>query len=142
MLFMMIPFSDVNIFAVIAATIISMGLGFVWYNPKVFGTRWMNLIGMKPDSVSKKEMNDGMKIGLLATFVSMYTYSLILHMASISSVSEGIVFATILWIALPLAGELHGIAWERRPKELLPINTGHALVHIVLATIVLQAWPW
>ena len=30
-----------NFYAILAATLVSLVVGFVWYNPKVFGTIWM-----------------------------------------------------------------------------------------------------
>ena len=33
---------DFNFYAILAATIVSLVVGFVWYSPKVFGTIWMN----------------------------------------------------------------------------------------------------
>ena len=37
---------EINFFAVLAAALSSFVVGFIWYNPKVFGTIWMTEIGM------------------------------------------------------------------------------------------------
>ena len=37
---------DINWLAIAAASILPLVTGFIWYNPKVFGTAWMKESGM------------------------------------------------------------------------------------------------
>lgn len=45
-----------NIYAVLVAALSSFVVGFIWYNPKVFGTIWMNEIGMTEEKAQKGNM--------------------------------------------------------------------------------------
>lgn len=38
-------FASINWLAVVAATVVAMVLGFVWYYPAVFGNAWMKELG-------------------------------------------------------------------------------------------------
>ena len=134
----MIPISDVSLLAVVVATIACMALGFTWYSPNVFGNTWMKLVGMDKSQVNDADMKCGMKIGLLATLINVFFLSVILHMVGTESVGHAAKVATVLWAATVLPGELHGVAWEKRPMQLLYINAGNALVTYILAAAILQ----
>lgn len=40
---------NVNWIAVVLSGIATLAIGFVWYNPKVFGKAWMESVGMTED---------------------------------------------------------------------------------------------
>ena len=44
---------EINFLAVLVAALSSFVVGFVWYNPKVFGTIWMNEIGMTEEKAKQ-----------------------------------------------------------------------------------------
>jgi hypothetical protein len=45
-----------NFLIVLLAALIPMVLGFIWYNPKVFGTAWMNAAGITEDKMKGANM--------------------------------------------------------------------------------------
>lgn len=47
---------NINFLAVLVAALIPMILGFIWYNPKVFGTAWMAATGMTPEKAKNSNM--------------------------------------------------------------------------------------
>ena len=46
----------INLLAVLVAALSSFVVGFIWYNPKVFGTIWMNESGMTEEKAKKGNM--------------------------------------------------------------------------------------
>lgn len=56
----------INILILLAATLVPLVIGFIWYNPKVFGNAWMKATGMTPESA--KGANMGLMLGLTALF--------------------------------------------------------------------------
>ena len=46
----------INLLAVLLAALSSFGVGFIWYNPKVFGTIWMEESGMTDEKAKKANM--------------------------------------------------------------------------------------
>jgi hypothetical protein len=67
-----------NILVLIGAALIPMVVGFIWYNPKVFGTAWMNASGMTPE----KAKGANMAVIFLLTFV--FSFFLAFGMCSLS----------------------------------------------------------
>jgi hypothetical protein len=57
-----------NFYAVLAATFVTLVVGFIWYNPKVFGTIWMKESGMTEEKAKQGNM---LKIFGLTIFYSL-----------------------------------------------------------------------
>ncbi len=57
-----------NPFAILVASLATLLVGFVWYNPKVFGTIWMNETGMTEEKAKQSSM---LKIFSLTIFFSL-----------------------------------------------------------------------
>ncbi|WP_430400176.1 DUF1761 domain-containing protein [Flavobacterium sp.] len=47
---------EINFYAILAAALSSFVVGFIWYNPKVFGTIWMKEIGMTDEKAKEGNM--------------------------------------------------------------------------------------
>ena len=57
-----------NPYSVLVAALVTLLVGFVWYNPKVFGTIWMNETGMTDEKAKQGNM---LKIFGLTIFYSL-----------------------------------------------------------------------
>jgi hypothetical protein len=57
-----------NPFAILVASLATLLVGFVWYNPKVFGTIWMNETGITEEKAKQSNM---LKIFSLTIFFSL-----------------------------------------------------------------------
>ena len=57
-----------NIYAILVASLVTLLVGFVWYNPKVFGTIWMNETGMTDEKAKQGNM---LKVFGLTIFYSL-----------------------------------------------------------------------
>lgn len=136
----MISFAGLNIVAVFVTALAAMAIGFIWYSPGVFGTKWMKYSGISKESAGA-DMNKAMATGFVATLINVTFLSILLQIVGTSSLKEAATLATVLWAATVLPGELHGIAWEKRPVQLLYINASNALVTYVVVAVILQWWP-
>jgi maltodextrin utilization protein YvdJ len=65
---------EINFLAVLVAALTSFVVGFVWYNPKVFGTIWMKETGMTDEKA--RQGNMAKIFGL--TFVFSFMLALIM----------------------------------------------------------------
>jgi hypothetical protein len=64
-----------NILIVLATAVIPMILGFIWYNPKVFGNAWMKA----SDMTEEKIKSSNMALILIVTFVFGFLLAFILQ---------------------------------------------------------------
>jgi hypothetical protein len=67
-----------NLLVVALAALIPLIMGFIWYNPKVFGTAWMNLAGLTEEKMKGANMP-------LIFFLS-YVFAFLIALAMISIV--------------------------------------------------------
>lgn len=63
-----------NIIAILVAALIPMVLGFIWYNPNVFGNAWMRESGMTEEKA--KQGNMFVKLGLSFVFSFLFAFVL------------------------------------------------------------------
>ena len=58
---------EINLVAVIIATVLAQAVGFLWYSPVLFGKRWMSLMGISNES--KKGMGKIFVISILSSLI-------------------------------------------------------------------------
>ncbi|GAA4036848.1 hypothetical protein GCM10022386_23120 [Flavobacterium cheonhonense] len=58
-----------NFYAVLASTLVTLLVGFVWYNPKVFGTIWMKETGMTEEKARQSSMLKVFGLTILFSFM-------------------------------------------------------------------------
>ncbi len=129
---------SLNYMAVLVAGLFSFVLGAIWYNPKVFGTAWMEENGFTEEDLQGGNM--GKIFG--TAFVLYMISSLILAMfiGPQGDVSFGI--AAGLFTAVAFIGTSIGINYlfERRSLKLWLINAGYAAVSYTVMGAILGAW--
>lgn len=78
---------QMNILIVLAAAVIPMIIGFIWYNPKVFGTAWMKASDMTEEKA--KGANMAVVFGLTFVFSFLLAFilqTLVIHQFSLLGV--------------------------------------------------------
>jgi hypothetical protein len=76
-----------NFVIILAAALIPMVLGFIWYNPKVFGNAWKNAAGVTDEKM--KGANMALIFGLsfvLSFLLAMSVQFMVIHQWSIYSI--------------------------------------------------------
>lgn len=79
-----------NYWLLLVAGLIPLLVGFIWYNPKVFGNAWMKTIGMTEESM--KGGNMALIFGLCYVFaciLAMGLMPIVIHQFGFNSIFEG-----------------------------------------------------
>ena len=141
----------INYLAVLAATISSMIVGYVWYGP-LFGKSWMAAMGI--DSMRMEQMKAEMKAkGAGKSYALMFVGSLVMAFVlahalvfasaylHASGISAGLTAGFWNWLGF-IAPVLFGsVLWEQKPMKLYYINVGYYLVTLCVMGMILAAWP-
>jgi hypothetical protein len=158
---------EINFLAILAASVSALVVGFVWYNPKVFGNAWMKAAGMTDEQV--KGGNMAKIFGLALLFAIMLTFSLqgitIHQMGALSLVGGDVenalpsyqafmddygdafrtfkhgVFHGVLagiFIVLPILGT--NALFERKGAKYIFINTGYWIVTLGIMGGIICGW--
>jgi hypothetical protein len=127
--------AEINLWAVLLATVASMIVGSVWYAPPVFGKTWMKLIGKTDKDMEK----GGWTPIVLAVIVSAVTAYVLAHVTYLSfSFFTGTSFfvsalttAFWVWLGFTAARIVTHDSFEGRPLKLTALNLAHELVTLL-----------
>ena len=79
-----------NLLAVLVSALVTLFVGFIWYNPKVFGTIWMHESGMTEEKAKQGNM---LKIFGLTIFYSLllafWLPQLVIHQTGVMEAAGG-----------------------------------------------------
>lgn len=158
---------EINFLAILTAGVSALVVGFIWYNPKVFGTAWMNSAGLTEEQL--KGGNMAKIFGLALLFAIMLAFSIqgmaIHQMGAFSMVGGDVenalpsyqafmddygnafrtfkhgVFHGVLagiFIALPIIGT--NALFERKGAKYIFINSGYWIVTMGVMGGIICAW--
>lgn len=134
--------TDVNIWIVLAAGISAVGIGFVWYMPAVFGTVWMGLAGIKPESLEESKKN--MPLMAFAGFVAAVVLAWV--MSQFAVVWESFTFGSALelgfwiWLGFMIPVLIGPMLWEQKSPKYVAINAGYWLVTTLTIAVIVSLW--
>lgn len=158
---------EINFLAIIVAGISALVVGFIWYNPKVFGTAWMNAAGLTEEQLKGGNMAKIFIVALLFAFLLAFSLqSLTIHQMGAFSMVGGDVdnalpsyqafmddygdaFRTFkhgalhgvlagIFIALPIIGT--NALFERKGAKYIFINSGYWIVTLGVMGAIICGW--
>ncbi len=137
----MVP--EINIWAVLLATLSSMLIGALWYSKPLFGRRWMELARVDESRMQSSAVG----AYIVTVFASFLTAAVLAGSVAIAQAFydgsfflNSLITAVILWIGFTAARFLTHDAFERRPAALTTINLGYELVTILVMAAIIGAF--
>jgi hypothetical protein len=138
----------VNYWAILAATLLSMVLGSIWYGP-LFGNTWTKLMGwskadMKKGAADKMGMVKSYGLQLVGSFVMVLVlaHTLVFAKAYLgeSGVSAGLQTGFWNWIGFVAPVTLTSVLWEGKSWKLWLLYNGYNLVFLLISGVLLSLW--
>ena len=130
---------DLNLWVRLAAAVVKVVLGAVWYSPPLFATAWRRLA-----KVSEEEMKAGLRKGVLVDFVGGFVMAFVLahaiRYANAQGAGQGMAVGFFNWLGFVATVNLSGIVFERRPFNLFLVNSGFLLVSLLVMGAMLALW--
>lgn len=131
---------QVNIWAVLLATVASMVVGSIWYAKAVFGKTWFKLVGMT-DEKAKKGATKAIVMTVVASLVTAYILAHVTYLSNHffghSFLQDALTTAFWLWLGLTAARFVTHDAFEQRPMQLTAITLAHELVTLEVMALVI-----
>jgi hypothetical protein len=137
------PTVDINVVALVVATLVNMVIGFVWYSPALFAKPWASLTGRKMN-----EMGDGTMSYITTTVAAFVQAYILLHFVTYvayfyptySNVSVGVMTAAWAWLGFVAIPQGVNMVFAGTRKKLWAINTGYFLVVLLINGVLLASW--
>jgi Protein of unknown function (DUF1761) len=81
---------QLNYWLILATGLIPIIIGFVWYNPKVFGEKWMDFVGITEESMKGANMPLIFILSyLFGCMLSLILHTAVIHQMGFESVFDG-----------------------------------------------------
>jgi len=134
----MVP--EINIWAVLLATVSSLVVGSIWYARRMFGNWWIKAAG-----VSDEQMSSRNPYPIIVTIIVSFVTALVLAGAAAiaqnfyggSFLANSLITALILWAGFTAARVITHDAFEGRPKALTLLTISHELVTVLLMALII-----
>ena len=132
------PLVKVNLIMVLLAAIVSMIIGYLWYHPKLFGKRWMELTGNTENSM--KNMDTNTKLAYLSSFVAAlitaFFLGVFVDLAGAITIATGALVGLAIWTGFVVTVGITNKVFHNQPTELFLINNIYHLVSFVVMGII------
>ncbi len=129
---------QINILAILAATVSSFVLGGLWYSPILFAKAWMRECGLTEDKVNSR--NKGMIFGpaIVLNLVGVFVFAMFLgpNVTPVQGTLYGF-SAGLAWVGGSIG---IGYLFEGRSFKLFLINAGYETIKYTLIGLILGLW--
>lgn len=129
----------INWLAVLAAVVIRMLVGGLWYSPLLFVKPWQALTGVTPESM-RSGLGKAIALDIVMSLLMAVTLAEIIGIAHIADWANGALVGVWAWVGFVLATQLPLVTYENRSLRLIAINTGAILVSLLLMGALLGLW--
>ncbi|TXE19125.1 DUF1761 domain-containing protein [Psychroserpens burtonensis] len=156
---------DFNYLAIVVAAVVPVVLGFIWYNPKVFGVAWMRAAEMTEAKIKGGNMAIIFSVSLvLSVILAFFTNFLVIHEFGVYGLTGGNLDAATTQAFLEefegtwrtyKHGALHGAMagimfalpviginalFERKNFKYILINAGYWIVCLTIMGSIISGW--
>lgn len=158
---------EMNFLAIIVAAASAIVMGFIWYNPKIFGNAWMKAAGVTEEQIKSGNMAKILVLALFfALLIALMLQALVIHQSGAFSLvggdpskalpsynafmdDYGDAFRTFkhgafhgflagIFFALPLIGT--NAIFERKSAKYILIHTGYWCVTLAIMGAIICGW--
>ena len=128
---------DINYGAVVAAAVINMVVGAVWYSPLLFAKPWMKATGKKMGEVGNP--GPGYVLTTVGSLIIAFVMAYLIDQLKIEGFLAGAMIGLVAWVGFVLPTHGANYIFEGRPLKLFNINVGYSLVSFVIMGGVIAA---
>ena len=136
-----------NIFAILLASLIAMGLGMLWYSPNGFGNAWIKAMGWDPKVMAKKMKNSKMNdmaptifANVVSNIIMFVVLANLIYALTITSAVTGAFFGLLVWAGFVATSSLNPVLWEGKTVKAYLIFNGYSAVMLAVGGAIIAAW--
>lgn len=130
---------EINLWAVLAATLLSFVAGGLWYSPLLFAKPWQREVGLSDEQLASGNMLRIFGLALVASFVAAVVFAMFLGPRPPVGLGLGAGFAAgLCWVTSSFG---INYLFSRRSLKLFLIDGGYHTLQFTLIGLVLGLWP-
>ncbi len=135
--------NNINFWSICVASVVSFGIGALWYSPILFGKEWMSLTKTTAADMESIKSRGPWKAYIAQFIAVLISFSVIGFLASANNIatsSDGAFLGFVIWLGFVATESVGILFWERRPLKLVLINSICSLVSLVIGGAIIGAW--
>ena len=136
----MLELSHLNIFAIIVAWLISIGVGSFWYSPAGFGKLWSKLSGVDMMKMPKDLANKAIASVAVSSLIQVVALAIAVKSFGSDTVLSGLVVGLFLWAGFTAATTVGNNLYSRLSWKFWWLNASFFLVVMPINAILLSIW--
>lgn len=130
----------INFLAIVVASLVSFGIGSLWYSPFLFGKEWM-----EGRNVSEKnlETTSVLRSYIVQFILTLFTFTFIAFIISVSQArtsTDGAFIGLLGWLGLVVPLSASGLLWKKESFTLFLIDIVNNLVVLTIGGAIIGAW--
>jgi hypothetical protein len=129
----------INWLAVLAAAIVRMAIGALWYSPVGVLKQWLQLQNMTQEDM-KPGMPKAIAIDTIGSLVMAFVLVHAVHYAAVTTALQGAVVGFFNWLGFVATVTLAMTVYERKPFALFVLNNGFQLIALLIMGAILAVW--
>lgn len=136
---------EINYLAVLAAIVVNMAIGGLWYSNLLFGKAWMNIVGLKEEDIT----NPGRAMFMAALLSILIAFFMAIIMQWVgppdhggSGAMQGLTIGLILWLGFSGPTIIMHLIFHQAPFKQFLINAGNYFVAYLAMGTVMGALQW
>ena len=131
--------TEVTFFPILAAGVVSVLIGWIWYHPRVFGSVWMRMCNITPEmaEAGKKRMPQTVVVALLASMIVAYVMNYFGIAWGVYDWIGALQLGFWTWAGFTAPPMLGMVLWEQKPMRYYLIVSLYWLVSFMAMAVIL-----
>jgi hypothetical protein len=125
--------------AVVVAAVVALVIGFIWYSPRVFGSRWMAYLGTTQAQLGNPGPT-GIAVGVVASLLNAWVLAVLSLNLGGKTLTDGVLLGVLAWLGFMATITAAQISFEKKPWGLWVLNNVHNLLVQVTMGAIVTAW--
>jgi len=135
-------FTDVNVISVVVVAILAVAVRSIWYSPLLFGSVWMESIGLRvTDAESTESALIRETVGSVIV-QCIFFFIVALFVSRAQGVGLSLVALASVLTVLMAASTMSLMIWEKKTMNYVFISVGYSAIIIFGGVGILAYWPW
>lgn len=126
--------------AILVATLVSGGLGALWYSPVLFGDAWLAAIGKREEELGPG--GPAMAGSVFSCFVASLSMAILLTGLGVSSLVGGLGVGALVGLGIVAMAMLSDALFSDWGWRLYLIQAGYRVLYLVLIGGIYGGWPF
>lgn len=130
---------SISYWTVLAAALVNMIIGSIWYSPILFGNAWLRAMGKRKEDI--KGGGKAMAAMIIPALITAYVLAHFLQVADATTVSAGMIIAFWAWLGFSFTTAITGPIFEQKSWKVFWIGTFYNLVaFLVMSWVLATNW--